>query len=159
MLIENNKKFVVVGSCLKLHQFKHLLISNKLNFGHIDKSNFILSSKDGSKSQKCVWFSNVMSEKKPKMRKFSAKYADIKHIFFKGTYDNEKVLFIKKTKDVPIDYYNYIAIPLSFIGYDMSDFDFYVVMTGSCSTISKLYPLEDGTYPFARVIVKRKQAR
>ena len=97
-----------------------------------------------------------MSEKKPKMKKFSAKYADIKHIFFKGTYDNEKVLFIKKSKDVPIDYYNYIAIPLSFIGYDMSDFDFYAVMTGSDSTISKLYPLEDGTYPFARVIVKRK---
>ena len=99
-----------------------------------------------------------MSEKKPKMRKFTAKYADIPHIFFKGTYDNEKVLFIKKSKDVPIDYYNYIAIPLSFIGYDMSDFDFYAVMTSSSSAILKLYPLEDGTYPFARVIVKRKQA-
>lgn len=155
MLERNSKYFVIVGSPIKMQGLIDMMREGKLSFGR-SRYKFTLTRCDGLVAQQCIWLSNVLPDQKPKyQRKLTAKFADIPHTFFDGTFEGEKVLYVKKSKDIPCDYAGFIGVPVTFGLYDLSDFGVYGMTTEPAARRQTGIKV-DGKQVFIRIIVKRK---
>ena len=168
-----NKKFIVLGFWMAFACSNVLpdIINKKTFF-----SNNIVYFFTGSNKQiMCCWYNNIRSVDERKDTVYTCKYNKDLH----KECDNWKCLFIKKQKDIPIDYYDLIVVPLGFI-YTKEFWNNYefVCMSNTPSSIPKWvwenYWKEDfkppkgirikdsdsvvnGKVQFIRIVVRRKK--
>lgn len=112
MLMEYNKKFIIIGNInsITYKEFFPLLKDNKVWVGcnkplEFDTPNRIL------KKIQCRWFTNLNHQKRNKNIPLCKKYVETDY----ETFDElPNVINVNKIKDIPMDYYGYMGVPITF---------------------------------------------
>ncbi len=143
LLIENNKKFIVVGP---LSLMGRTTIFNYVNNGQLDVdgriSGFDRPNGLDASNQTAYWWTNMKFNKphfSPKSRYDKALYPK---------YDNCDAINVDKVGLIPCDYNGYMGVPWNFITiYDPNQFELVKLLH---------HPKVNGTGLNGRIIIKRK---
>lgn len=146
ILIENNKKFLVLGNgniCSTSNIFS-LIMDNKICYGYSITSGGTLFTTNNdiyTKNYKLVngikylnlsnirWFTNIKIIDKPKLE-LTKEYNETDY----PKYDNYDIINIDKTKDIPKDYFGYMGVPITFLDkYNRDQFE----IVGICCAYDK----------------------
>ena len=128
------------------HKTIKLLLPNKKEL-HPDlravykKGYLVIWNKDHTQAANCIWVStycNPITYKDPP----SLSVKDFDYEF-----DDNGILFVKKLKEIPVDYYGPMSVPLTWAFYDYPDYEY----------ISETYGPLHGKTTFFRYRIKRKQ--
>lgn len=108
------KKFLIVGGT---YSITYRMIFDLYEKGKIWLGNHqvnIFTRPDGSKKRfsNISWFTNLKSTKHLEPIKLTKRYKNNEHKY--PEYDNYKVIEVTNYKDIPIDYYGIIGVPLTF---------------------------------------------
>lgn len=112
------------------------------------------------------WFFNEKNEKKfiasffiNNFEKNKKRRLNLTKSFYKNKdeynfcdYDFVDILNVNKVKDIPYDYFGLIAVPITILEYDLSDFEIYGRTNKLCENDCAV----DGKMKFTRIIIRRK---
>lgn len=160
-IVEAGKDFIVVAP---LHAVGNKVLGNylvegKLNIGYTRiKEPFRKSDGSEQKFGNCVWFTSFPVHK-PSGLNLTKKVADMDYRFYDNPY--QQVMYVPRTKDIPVDFDGIMAVPLSYLEHHNPDeFEFvdgrtvhkseYAILAGSEATI-------DGKHKFTRLLIRRKK--
>lgn len=117
-LVKYDKKFLVIGNKngITYKEIFPLFIGNKLRFGHNVPKRFITPSQDGETESTKVfgltrWFTNLENGKVNEELILNRTYNENDYPKF----ENYNAINVDKVKDIPCDYYDVMAVPVSFI--------------------------------------------
>tara|TARA_R110002074_G_scaffold399341_1_gene592337 strand:- start:32 stop:1033 length:1002 start_codon:yes stop_codon:yes gene_type:complete len=126
-LIENNKKFLILGNTnsLTCKEIFSLIVYNQVWLGVNNgvktyelPSDAILKSsdfeKDGKKYAKLgntSWYTNLQHNKRNEKVILYKKYTPEEY----PTYDNYDAISVNKVKDIPVDYDGFMGVPITFL--------------------------------------------
>lgn len=185
-LMENNKKFVIMGNgnAITYKEIFKLIKENKLWLGYLPmgsetyfhltdeaKEKIVKEKKEGSgwanidgeifgRVTQVVWFTNLEISKREELLALDKEYKPTVY----PTYDNYEAIECNKVYDIPCDYYGVIGVPISFLNkYNPNQFEIIGLMSGSKGT--SLINGNDGRPKFylngkgvyARILIRRKQ--
>lgn len=114
-LIKYNKKFLIIGNknAITYKEVFPLIKDNKLWLGYTSPKEFIQPDGDEPKSMTGLtrWFTNLETKKRKEdlllYKKYNAKDYP--------KYDNYDIINVDKVKDIPMDYYEAIGVPITFL--------------------------------------------
>ena len=112
MLMKYNKKFIIIGNInsVTYKEFFPLLKDNKVWVGCNKPLEFDTPNGIPKKIQ-CRWFTNLNHQKRHKNIPLCKKYVETDY----ETFDElPNIINVNKIKDIPIDYYGYMAVPITF---------------------------------------------
>jgi hypothetical protein len=174
-LIEHNKKFLIVGSlnAITYKEVFKLIKENKLWLGYgngamtfkvPDSYTGTCEGTPGNKKAKLgniCWYTNLDINKRNEDIILYKAYSPKEY----PTYDNYKAIEVSKVKDIPMDYYNELGVPITFLqNYNPAQFE--IIWTtdrggdGNLDHLKKIYtrydaPVVGGEGLYKRIIIKR----
>jgi hypothetical protein len=182
-LAEYDKKFLIVGNpnAITYKEIFKLFMSNKIWLGYksmgtdmlFDVPNeymeeLVSTKKEGSGYKivngiikgrtQAIWFTNVDTQKRHEDLILYKTYYGNENEYKK--YDNYDAINIDKTKDIPMDYFSTIGVPISFLDkFSPDQFEIIgidrVLMEESTGKVSRFFL--NGKELYARIIIKRKE--
>jgi len=160
LLIENNKKFLIIGLAIA-HSTKHFfnyLYNKKVWLGYKGRINDILNTNGDKIHAGITWWTNLNVLK------------DIDFIFVKKYNEEEYPKFdyydainVNRGIDIPYDYYGKMAVPVTFLEHLNPDEFEIIDMLNSTTLIeekkdkTKDLLMLNGKRKFQRLIIKRKE--
>ena len=112
-LIEYNKSFLIIGretSITYKDTFKYI-VDNKAWYGYTHVKEFLRPDGSTKKFGNVVWFTNIdVAKRHEKLVPY--KYYSAEDY---PTYYNYDGIDVANVKDIPLDYYGYMGVPLSFL--------------------------------------------
>lgn len=114
LLVENNKKFIVIGNynAITYKETFSLIKDNRLWLGYNKPKGFLLPDKSIKNVFTC-WFTNLEHNKRNEELLLYKKYYDDMTLYPK--YDNYNAIEVSKVKDIPMDYYGNMGVPITFM--------------------------------------------
>lgn len=162
-LIEMDKKFLIIGNknAITYKETFKLIKENKLWIGYTNVKEFI-SSKDGvlgtQKFGNIGWFTNLDVKKRHEDIETIAVYKGNESKYPK--YENYNAISVDKLKDIPMDYYEEMGVPTSFLDkFNPKQFELvHMAAGGTNSPENFTFPGAwlNGKCKFGRIIIKRK---
>lgn len=170
LLMEHNKKFIVIGSknAITYKEIFPLIRDNKMWIGAKSMGGSLwFRTPDGfeNKSDKivdgvkltevpCCWFTNLDIAKRHEEIVLWKKYSAAEY----PEYDNYKAISVNKTEQIPVDYNGLMGVPITFLDkYNPDEFEIF-----SCSAYSDPDCYGCGSLHvnkkkvFARIIIRKK---
>lgn len=163
-LDEYNKKFIFIGpqNIITYKEVFPLIKDNKLWLGYTHPKEFVKPDGNFQKFGNISWFTNLEIKKRKEdlllYKKYNAKDYP--------KYDNYDAINVDKVKDIPMDYYGVMGVPITFLdSYNPKQFE----IIGMGEDNGKGYSGEanwdglnphcviDGKNKFKRIFIKRKQ--
>jgi hypothetical protein len=123
-LIKYNKKFLIIGNknAITYKEVFPLIKDNKLWLGYTSPKEFIQPDGDEPKSMTGLtrWFTNLEIKKRKEdlllYKKYNAKDYP--------KYDNYDAINVDKVKNIPMDYYGVLGVPITFLdSYNPNQFE------------------------------------
>ena len=148
LLIDNNKKFIIIGNhnALTYKDVFKLFMKNEISIGYTYPKDFIVFPENNNKNIKIdengnyvakfgniCWFTNFILEK-------SNKYIILKKYYneeYYPKYENYDVININKIEDIPCDYDKIMGVPITILDkYNSNQFEIIMLAGGSarCNT-------------------------
>ena len=166
-LMSRDKKFLIIGNmnALSYKEIFPLVKDNKVWLGVSKASShpFLRPNGEEKKMGFACWFTNLLHNKRNEGIPLYAEYAEMEDNYPK--YDNYDAIEVSKTKEIPMDYYDEMGVPISFLEkhnpnqfeiVDINPHFFTIVAAGGQKPPQlKLSGRKD---PYARIIIKRKTA-
>ena len=182
-LMENKKKFIIIGNlnAISYKETFHYLKRNEMWLGyggnctmtfrmpdHYELKGSAFIGKDGHKYIKtaaCTWYTNLDIEKRHESIVLRKKYTKEEY----PKYDNYNAINVKRTADIPCDYFGEMGVPISFMNhYNPEQFKIVGLLNGcigeDCIKASPVYVDEKhkhcicavlgGKSQYAKIIVK-----
>lgn len=166
-LIKYNKKFLIIGNknAITYKEVFPLIKDNKLWLGYTSPKEFIQPDGDEPKSMTGLtrWFTNLEIKKRKEdlllYKKYNAKDYP--------KYDNYDAINVDKVKDIPMDYYEVMGVPITFLdSYNPEQFE--IIWTTDrggdgmlenikCPHMRYDAPVVNGKGLYKRILIKRKQ--
>lgn len=155
-LDEYNKKFIFIGpqNIITYKEVFPLIKDNKLWLGYTHPKEFITPN-GTQKFGNISWFTNLETKKRKEdlllYKKYNAKDYP--------KYDNYNAINVDKVKDIPMDYYGVMGVPITFLdSYNPNQFEIVGAMTTTKVEGDNYgYPYINGEKKYARILIKRKQ--
>ena len=174
LLFENNKKLLVIGNknSINYKETFSLIKDNKLWLGCTSPKEFIQPDSDEPKSMAGLtrWFTNLEHNKKNEEILLYKKYYDDPTLYPK--YDNYDAININKVKDIPMDYYEVVGVPITFMDkFNPEQFEILgllcdsgendIIINGTPTFVDEKHKkykggVINGKSKYARIIIKRK---
>lgn len=165
-LIEYDKKFIIVGhqNAITYKDIFKLIKENKMWLGYGFKGgaghfintqyeNYATASdkRDGMiRVSGVVWFTNLDIDKRHEDLILHKKYTPEEY----PTYDNYDAINVDKTKDIPVDYFGNIGVPITFLDkYNPKQFEIVKFRKGDDDKDLVI----NGKSPYFRIIIKNKK--
>jgi hypothetical protein len=113
LLVEYNKKFLVVGSmnAITYKDCFALIRDNKMWLGLNGIKEFVKPCGSTQKFGNILWFTNLVHSKRNEKLILYKEYNAQDY----PKYDNYNAINVDKTKDIPCDYYGVVGVPISFL--------------------------------------------
>lgn len=123
-LIKYNKKFLIIGNknAVTYKEVFPLIKDNKLWLGYTSPGDFIQPDGATPKSMKGLtrWFTNLETKKRTEDLLLFRKYNEKDY----PKYDNYDAINVDKVKDIPMDYYGVMGVPITFLdSYNPNQFE------------------------------------
>lgn len=100
------------------------------------------------------WFTTLRKDF-PEQLLLTEKYEEGKYKKF----DNYDIVFIEKTKDIPYDYDNVMAVPITFLDkWNPEQFDILGVAHNGSGGLDLFLPTIDGICKFRRLLIRKKSS-
>jgi hypothetical protein len=163
-LMEYDKKFLIIGNmnAITHKEIFPLIKDNKLWMGVSPRSmTFILPDKSTKKVNAC-WFTNLEHYKRNEEIILYKKYNEEEY----PKYDNYDVINIDRVKDIPVDYFKSMGVPITFLcKYNPEQFE---ILSSNDFRINESVPFKshglikdkegsiNGVNKYARILIKRK---
>lgn len=114
-----DKKFIVIGNknSIIYKEIFNLFMENKIKYGFTDISKFLNPMGELKHFGNISWFTNLDITSKNNKLKLNKRYED--NIYYK--YENFDAINIDKIKDIPLDYYGIMGVPITFLEKDYSN--------------------------------------
>ena len=114
LLVEGNKKFLVIGNynAITYKETFSLIKDNRLWLGYNKPKGFLLPDKSIKNVFTC-WFTNLEINKRNEELLLYKKYYDNPTLYPK--YDNYDAIEVSRVKDIPMDYYETMGVPITFM--------------------------------------------
>lgn len=156
-LDEYNKKFIFIGpqNIITYKEVFPLIKDNKLWLGYTHPKEFVKPDGNFQKFGNISWFTNLETKKRKEdlllYKKYNAKDYP--------RYDNYDAINVDKVKDIPMDYYGVLGVPITFLdSYNPNQFEIVGAMTTTKVEGDNYgYPYINGDRKYARILIKRKQ--
>lgn len=164
LIVGYNKKCLIIGN-KNAYAYKEiftLIKNNKIWIGYEQPKNFRLE--DGSITKKvnglCRWFTNLNCSKRQEELILTKEYNEIDFPFL----DNYNAINVSKVVDIPKDFTNYMAVPITFIDkYNPNQFEILGITNTGEENPGIRYentphgrPLLNGKELYIRILIKRK---
>lgn len=123
-LIKYNKKFLIIGNknAITYKEIFPLIKDNKLWLGYTSPGDFIQPDGATPKSMKGLtrWFTNLETKKRTEDLLLFRTYNEKDY----PKYDNYDAINVDKVKDIPMDYYGIMGVPITFLdSYNPNQFE------------------------------------
>lgn len=177
-LMEYDKKFIVVGNqnAITYKEIFELLKTNKIWLGfnngdmsfrvpdyYKERTTRFWIDKEGQKWRSLgniCWFTNLDISKRHEDLLLYRKYSADDY----PKYDNYDAINIDKVADIPVDYFGYMGVPITFMDkYNPEQFELYGIMnTGEINEGIRYEntphgrPIINGVEKYLRIIIKKK---
>jgi len=166
LLLEYNKKFLVIGSENSISYkdlFKNIK-NDKIWLGHTRPKKFFQPNGEVKLFGNICWFTNLETEKRHNYLKCDLTYSKTKH----KAYSNYKAININRLKEIPYNYDGVMGVPITFVDkYNPKQFKIlgsdYDVKTGELAELKKEDWLGkfdrgyvDNKRLYARIFIKRR---
>lgn len=163
-LIKYNKKFLIIGNknAITYKEVFPLIKDNKLWLGYTSPGDFIQPDGAIPKSMKGLtrWFTNIEIKKRTEELLLFRKYNKKDY----PKYDNYDIINVDKVKDIPMDYYEAIGVPVTYLdSYNPNQFEI-LGCSYSYGDPGKYHIKESfnvsiaGKNIYKRIFIKRKNA-
>ena len=166
-LIKYNKKFLIIGNknAVINKEVFPLIKDNKLWLGYTSPGDFIQPDGATPKSMKGLtrWFTNLETKKRTEDLLLFRTYNENDY----PKYDNYDAINVDKVKDIPMDYYETMGTPITFLdSYNPEQFE---ILGMTNNTKENAFALKENTIGYstwasikgkniyARILIKRKQ--
>lgn len=153
LLFKNNLMWLGIRNLNKdmyfhvTNQYKSWLQANKKQGSGWD----IIDSELMARLASCCWVTNLEHNNKPKPMILSCKYFGSEEKYPK--YDNYDGININKVNEIPCDFYGVMGVPITFLGkYCPEQFEIVGFRKGNDGKDLKY----GNTYPFSRILIRRK---
>lgn len=115
LLMEHNKKFLIIGSfnAVTYKETFPLIRNNEMWLGCNSVREFATPTGEIKKFGNVVWFTNLSHKKRNKKLILVKKYEGNEENYPK--YDNHDIIEVSKTKNIPTDYNGVMGVPISFL--------------------------------------------
>lgn len=167
-LIEYKKKFIIVGhiGASSYKEIFKLIKDNKIWLGHKRLTGFrvpveyplnspgIRIDENGNKyaGAGAIWYTNIEIKKHQENLILYKMYYEHESEYPK--YDNYDAINVDRTKDIPMDYYSDIGVPITFLEkYNPEQFTIIKFRSGNDNKDLRI----EGKGKYARIIIKRKK--
>jgi len=150
-LIEYNKKFLIIGNynAITYKEIFPLFKDNKIWIGYSPRSMNFQIPKGGLKKVNACWYTNLDVIKRHENIILYKKYLAKEY----PRYDNYDAINVDKVSDIPIDYYDAMGVPITFIErYNPDQFEIIKFRKGD----DERDLLINGKSPYFRILIKRK---
>lgn len=115
-LVKYNKKFLIIGNknAMTYKEFFPLLKENRVWIGYTVPSLFKIPDGELIKQVNglCRWFTNLDTKKRHEKLILYKKYTPEEY----PKYDNYDAINVDKVSEIPIDYYENMGVPITFLG-------------------------------------------
>lgn len=153
-LIKYNKKFLIIGNknAITYKEVFPLIKDNKLWLGYTSPGDFIQPNDATPKSMKGLtrWFTNLETKKRTEDLLLFRTYNEKDY----PKYDNYDAINVDKVKDIPMDYYGVMGVPITFLdSYNPNQFEIIKFRKGNDDNDLSI----NGKCPYFRILIKRKQ--
>ena len=171
LLMEHKKKFLIIGSLnsISYKEIFSLLKENKIWVGYNNGykeyiiPNHYKVNDNGCREENGIkysgmgntyWFTNLEIKKRYEDIILYKKYNEKDY----PKYDNYDAINVDKIKNIPVDYYEYIGVPITFVDkYNPKQFEIVGCMTTTkISEFNYGYPYINGKKIYARIVIKRR---
>ncbi len=168
-LIENNKKFLIIGNtnAMTYKEIFKLFQTDKIRTGYTnfnvgmffvvpdDWEQFHHIDKDGKKiarvSTSC-WFTNLEVEKHKEYITLYKKYSPEEY----PKYDNYDAINVDKYNDIPYNYNGAVGVPITFLDkYNPKQFEIIKFRKGNDEKDLSI----NGKFPYFRILIKNKKVK
>jgi hypothetical protein len=114
-LVEYNKDFIIIGNqnAITYKDIFKLIKENKIWLGHTSPKEFLQPDGSIKTFGNISWFTNVDTQKRHEDLILYKTYYGNENEYKK--YDNYDAINIDKTKDIPMDYFSTIGVPITFL--------------------------------------------
>ncbi len=163
-LVEYNKKFIILGNnnAITYKEIFPLIKENRLWLGYNSNKTMEFKVPEGYKFSRedengkygkvpaISWFTNLETKKRKEdlllYKKYNAKDYP--------KYDNYDAINVDKVKDIPMDYYGVLGVPITFLdSYNPNQFEIIKFRKGDDDNDLSI----NGKCPYFRILIKRKQ--
>jgi hypothetical protein len=165
-LMEYKKKFIIIGNfnAVMYKEVFPYIKNNQLWLGINHISSFTQPNGEIQKFGNICWFTNVEHKKRFEDIDLYKKYKESDY----PKYDNIDAIEISKTYDIPIDYYGYMGVPITFLEkYNPNQFDIFDILNrylvldyfGKNEEVKKAHSHScniNGQSTYARILIRRK---
>ena len=112
-LIEHKKKFLIIGplNAITYKEFFPFIADNKVWGGYGHPKNFLMPNGNIKKLGNVQWWTNLPISKRTEQIELVDKYSVEKYPKF----DNYDVINVNNVKHIPCDYYEAMAVPITFL--------------------------------------------
>ena len=158
------KDFIILGNknIIAYPTLKNFIVSGKVKIGYSipDKfyTDFEHSNTTNNLKNSTKWFTSFSVEPKLKKLNLQKKYTD-RNDYPTLTNSNDLVIEFSKVKNIPIDYYGKIAVPLTILDYDLSDYELLGFDTDFVLQDKNKVKYKQGEklkYPYTRLVIQKK---
>lgn len=160
-LLENKKQFIIVGteSAITYKNVFPYIMSNKVWIGSELIKKFIKPDGEFVSFGNVCWFTNVISNETKKPLPVATSYSNEYTM-----YDNYDAIEIGAVKNIPVNYYGVMGVPVSYMKYhNPMEFDIVGVSSSSKENAGEYHkfgttrPIVNGKKMFTRLFIKRKK--
>lgn len=160
-LMEYDKKFIIIGNknAITYKEVFPLIKEGKVWLGLTSPKEFILP--DGGITKKVVgltrWFTNLPHNRR---KEDIILYREFNEEDY-PKYDNYDAIEVNRVANIPKDYYGVMGVPITFLDkYNPDQFEIVGYMASTTvGEFNKGYPFVDGVRKYARILIKRKDAK
>lgn len=172
-LFEYQKKFLIIGNinCITYKEIFKLIQENRawlgINIGR-GISGFIVPKhyelygtearidENGSRiisTNNCLWLTNLDNNKRHENIILYKKYTPEEY----PKYDNYDVIDVSKTKDIPMDYWGYMWVPITFLDkYNPEQFEIFGIANSARWIGFECYTIINNQKIYNRIIIRNK---
>lgn len=151
-LIYYDKQFLIIGSETFLHYncVFPFLKDNKMWLGYTKPKEFMRPNKSFEKFGNMCWYTNLETIKRHEKITLFQKYDPSKY----PKYDNADVIYVDTVVNIPIDYYDVMGVPITFLS-KYSPEQFKILGRDRDLTIDKKEGFINGKGKFTRIFIQR----
>ena len=150
------KDFLVIGNmnAVTYKEVFPLIKEGEVRLGINSAKTFIMPSGGTQKFGNICWYTTLTNDCHNPPIQLTAHYTPEAY----PKYDNYDAIEVSKTKDIPIDYYGTMGVPISFLDkWCTEQFEIVGYMASTTTTEYNMgYPYINGEKGYARILIRRK---
>lgn len=164
-LMEYKKKFIIIGNdnCRTYKEIFPLIQNNKIWCGYNHVKEFFKPDGTIKKFGNVGWYTNMPNSRRNEVLDTGKVYRGYENQYKK--YDNYEAINVDKTSDIPMDFFDVMGVPITFIDkYNPEQFEIVGLIAGNIKGLSGLKsmtgkngPYIDGKLRFGRILIRRKK--